>query len=97
MHAPAHDVTAAIIIVGVVSRVIGIIVVIVVVARPIESADEEPPPVVETTVVETAMLETVAGKATALDSRCANSCRTNSRGTKPVSYTHLTLPTIYSV
>ena len=32
-----------------------------------------------------------------LESRCHDRCKTQSRASEPVSYTHLTLPTIYSV
>jgi hypothetical protein len=75
MHTAAHNVAASIVIVGFVSCVIRIIVVIVVVAGPIEAADKEPAPVVEATVAEAAVLETIPRKATALNSR------RNSRGT----------------
>jgi hypothetical protein len=70
MHATPHNVTATVVIVGIVGGVVRITSVIVVVVGPIESAAEEPSPMMEAVVavVETAALEAVRRKAAALNS-----------------------------
>jgi hypothetical protein len=82
VHAALHNVTATVVIVGIVSDVIWIVVVIVIVTGPIEPAepaDENSSPTVEP-VVETAMSETIAYKTIACKATALNS-RGNSRRT----------------